>query len=114
MFNLFILNLLLEESDQESLEIIKEESVSEEEGSEEEVSNVRNNKKNTKLHTIASKIKIIKFAKENTRKKACIKYNIPLSTCGDWIRKEKNLINVPSSNLNKKTIHKGRKILYPK
>ena len=66
----------MEESDQVSLDIIKEETVSEEEGSEEEESNIINNNKNTKLHTIASKIKIIKFAKENTRKEACIKYNI--------------------------------------
>ena len=103
----------MEESEQETLDIIKEENVSEEEGSEEEESNIINNKKNTKLHTIASKLKIIKFAKENTRKEACIKYNIPLSTLGDWIRSENNFINVPTSHLNKKTIHKGPKILYP-
>jgi len=66
----------MEESDQDSFEIIKE-TVSQEENQ------ILNNKKNTKLHTIFSKTKIIKFAKENARKEACIIYNIPLSTLGD-------------------------------
>lgn len=47
------------------------------------------------------------------RKSACIKYQIPESTLGDWMRNEKNLAQVSSENLKNKTLHKPRKILYP-
>ena len=45
------------------------------------------NKKGKKLHTIQSKIKIIKYAKENSRIDAIKKYNVPSSTLSDWFKK---------------------------
>ena len=39
-----------------------------------------NNKTGTKLHTISSKLKLIKYAKENSQIKASLKYGITKST----------------------------------
>ena len=63
-----------------------------------------NNKTGTKLHTISSKLKIIKYAKENSQIKASAKFGIPKSTIHDWIKNESNFLNVSSSNLKKKNI----------
>lgn len=100
----------MEDYAQDTIEITKE-TYSEEE--DEQELKQPNNKKGVKLHTIESKLKIIKYAKENDRKSASLKYQIPQSTLGDWMRNEKNLANVSSENLKNKTLHKGRKILYP-
>lgn len=50
----------------------------------------KNNKKGTKLHTIHSKLKLIKYVKENTDKKAIIKYGVPYITLRDWKKNEEN------------------------
>jgi len=68
----------MEDFEQDIIEITKE-TYSEEE----EESKPQNNKKGVKLHTIESKLKIIKCAKETNRKYACLKYQIPESTLGD-------------------------------
>ena len=46
-------------------------------GEDEEESKPVNSKKRIKLHTIESKLKIIKYSKENNRKTDCIKFQIP-------------------------------------
>ena len=96
----------MEDIAQDVIEITKE-TYSEEENEEE--SKPINNKKGVKLHTIESKLKIIKYAKENNRKSACIKYQMPESTLGDWMRNEKNLAQVSSENLKKKLCIKVEK-----
>ena len=53
-----------------------------------------NNKTGAKLHTISSKLKVIKYAKENSQIKASLKYGIPKSTIHDWIKNESNFLNV--------------------
>ena len=63
-----------------------------------------NNKTGTKLHTISSKLKVIKYAKENSQIKASLKYGIPKSTIHDWIKTESNFLNVSISYLQKKNI----------
>ena len=62
----------MEDFEQDIIEITKE-TYSEEE----EESKPQNNKKGVKLHTIESKLKIIKYAKEKNRKSACMEYQIP-------------------------------------
>ena len=51
----------------------------------------KNNKKGVKLHTIKSKLKIIKYAEENGRVLAREKYDIAESTLRDWIKNKKNM-----------------------
>ena len=53
--------------------------------------NRQNNKKGTKLHTIESKIKIIKYAKETSQKEAANKFMVATSTLNDWMKKKKNI-----------------------
>lgn len=48
-----------------------------------------NNKKGKKLLTIQSKIKIIKFAKKNSRTEAIKKYNISSSTLSNWFKRRR-------------------------
>lgn len=72
-----------------------------------------NNKKGAVLHTIKSKLKIIQYAKEHTQKNVSIKYGIPPTTIADWMKKEQTFLNLPSNTLNKKTLNKGKNILYP-
>ena len=69
-------------------------------------------KKVKKLHTIQSKIKIIKYAKENSRSEAIKKYNVPSSTLSDWFKKEKEFQDLESSKLQNTTLHKGSKVKY--
>ena len=73
----------------------------------------KNNKKGKKLHTIESKIEILKFAKENSVKEAMLKYGIPYTTLHDWKKNEDKFLNLPDKKLNKKTLHKGNSILNP-
>jgi len=73
----------------------------------------RNNKKGKKLHTIESKLEIIKYARENSVKEAIKKYNVPYTTLQDWIKNEDKFLNIPNSKLNKKTLHKGSSIMNP-
>ena len=57
------------------------------------------------MHTIKSKL--------HTQKNASIKYGIPPTTIADWMKKEQAFLNLPSNMLNKKTLNKGKDILYP-
>ena len=50
------------------------------------------NKKGKKLHKIQSKIKIIKYAKENSGIDDIKKYKVPSSTLSDWFKKEKEFL----------------------
>ena len=68
------------------------------------------NKKGKKLHTIQSKIKIIKYAKENSRIDAIKKFNVPSSTLSDWFKKEKEFQDLESSKLQNTTLHKEQKL----
>ena len=61
------------------------------------------------MHTIQSKIKIIKYAKENSRIDAIKKYNVPSSTLTDWLKK-KEFLDLESSKLYNTTFHKGPKV----
>jgi len=72
-----------------------------------------NNKSGGHLHIIESKLKIIKYAKEHTRKETCNKFSMPNSTLGDWIKNELKYNNLPDDKLKKTILHKGGTILYP-
>ena len=68
------------------------------------------NKKGKKLHMIQSKIKLIKYAKENSRIHSIKKYNVPSSTLSDWFKKEKEFQDLESSKLHNTTLHKDPKV----
>ena len=72
-----------------------------------------NHNKGAILHTIKSKLKIIKCAKEHSQKYTSIKFGIPPTTIHDWMKKESSFLNLPSNILNKKTLNTGKGILYP-
>ena len=99
------------ENSDDTLEIIKE--IDSENDLEEPLNKKSSNKTGAKLHTINSKLKIIKYAKENSQIKASIKYGIPKSIIHDWVKNESNFLNVSSKNLQKATLHKGGKLLLP-
>ena len=90
---------------------VKMEIYSDESSEDNQYANPKNNKKGTKLHTIQSKIKIIKYAKENTDKQAIIKYGIPYTTLRDWKKNEEKFLNLPDNKLKKRTLHKGTSII---
>ena len=73
----------------------------------------KNNKKGVKIHSISSKLKIIKFAEKNGRVRACDEYNIPESTLRGWIKNKVNFENLPSEKLSLTTLHKGGNVKYP-
>ena len=111
-----------EESNLEYIDLIEE--IEESEESEDEIIEVnvkeknksnaiKNNKKGVKLHSISSKLKIIKFAEEYGRKEARDKYNIPESTLRDWLKNKEKFENLDSTKLSLTTLHKGRPIKYP-
>ena len=80
------------ENQEDIIEIFQEEEnndFDEDLNEENNVSISQYNKKGKKLHTIQSKIKIIKYAKENSRIDAIKKFNVPSSTLSDWFKKEK-------------------------
>ena len=64
----------MEEINHDTIEVTKE--IFSEGEDEEEESKPVNNKAGTKLHTIESKLKSIKYANENNRKSACIKFQV--------------------------------------
>ena len=78
----------------------------------EEINLCKNNKKGVKIHTIASKLKIVKYAEEFGRVKAQLEYNVPESTLRDWIKNRDNFENVESDKLNKRTLHKGANVSF--
>ena len=80
---------------------------------EEEPKKPLNNKSGTRLHTIESKLKIIKYAKEHSRKEACNKFSIPNSTLSDWFKNEVKFKSLPAEKLKKTNLHKGGSLLYP-
>jgi len=83
----------------DNLTILKE--VYSDSDSEEEPNKSINNKSGTHLHIIESKLKIIKYAKEHTRKEACNKFSVPNSTLGDWIKKDLKNNNLLDDKLKK-------------
>ena len=70
-----------DENEEDNLIILNE--VESDSDFEEEAKKPLNNKFGTRLHTIESKLKIIKYAKEYSRKEACNKFSIPNSTLSD-------------------------------
>ena len=58
-------------------------------------------------------MKVIKYAKENSQIKASLRCGIPKSTIHYRIKNESNFLNVSSSNLQEKTLHKGGKLILP-
>ena len=72
----------------------------------------KNHKKGVKIHTISSKLKILKYAEEFGRVKAQLEYDVPESTLRDWIKNRDKFENVDSDKLNKSTLHKGAKVIY--
>ena len=101
----------LKENKEDSFEILKE--VQSDSDPEEEAEKKVNNKSGVKVHTIASKLKIIKYAKEHSRREACNKFAVPSSTLSDWFKAENKFNNLPDEKLNNKTLQKGKSILYP-
>ena len=73
----------------------------------------KNNKKDTKLHTLQYKLKIIKYAKENTDKQTIINYGVPYTTLRDWKKNEEKFLNMSDNKLKKTTLHKGISIIDP-
>ena len=67
-----------------------------------------NNKKGKKLHTIYSKLKIISYAKANSRRLAIEKFNIPEQTLSDWFKNENKFIEALNKNVT--SLHKGREL----
>ena len=103
------------ENKEDTIEIFQEEEnndFDEDFNEENNVSISQYNKKGKKLHTILSKIKIIKYAKENSRIDAIKKYNVPYLTLSDWFKKEKEFQDLESSKLQNTTLHKGPKVKY--
>ena len=72
-----------------------------------------NNKKGSHLHTLKSKIKIIKYANNYSQKAASIKFSIPKSTISDWMKNKEKYLNALENKMNKKTFHEGKKIKNP-
>ena len=66
------------EKSEDNLEIIRE--IDSESDLVESLNKETNNKTGAKLHSLSSKLKIIKYAKENTQIKAFFKFGIPKST----------------------------------
>ena len=103
------------ENKEDTIEIFQEEENNDFDDDINEENNIsisQYNKKGKKLHTIQSKIKIIKYAKENSRSEAIKKYNVPSSTLSDWFKKEKEFQDLESSKLQNTTLHKGPKVKY--
>ena len=103
------------ENKEDTIEIFQEEENNDFDDDINEENNIsisQYNKKGKKLHTIQSKIKIIKYAQENSRSEAIKKYNVPSSTLSDWFKKEKEFQDLESSKLQNTTLHKGPKVKY--
>lgn len=71
--------------------------------------NIINNKKGVKLHTIKSKIKVIKYAEVHNISEASRHFGIARKTISDWVHNKTNLLNTPKESLNKTTLHKGKR-----
>jgi len=97
------------ENSEDSFEIINE--IDSESDLEKPLNKKSNNKTWTKLHSISTKLKIIKYAKENSQIKASIKYGIPKLTIHDWVKNESNYLNIPCENLQKTALHIGGKLI---
>ena len=103
------------ENKEDTIEIFQEEENNDFDDDINEENNIsisQYNKKGKKLHTIQSKIKIIKYAKENSRIDTIKKYNVPSSTLSDWFKKEKEFQDLESSKLQNTTLNKGPKVKY--
>lgn len=66
-----------------------------------------NNKKGVKIHSISSKLKIIKYAEAHGRVEAQEKYSVPESTLRDWLKNKEKFENLDSTKLSLSTLHKG-------
>ena len=71
------------------------------------------NKLRIKLHTINSKIKIAKYAKNTNTNKASIKFDVQYTAIRDWVKKEEKYLNLDTSKLTNKTLYKGLNIKNP-
>lgn len=88
-----------EENEEDNLIILNE--VESDSDFEEEPKKPLSNKSGTHLHTIESKLKIINYAKEHSRKEACNKFSIPNSTLSDWFINEVKFKSLPAEKLKK-------------
>ena len=61
----------------------------------------KTNKLGTKLYTIKWKIRIIRYAKDTHLNRASIKFNVLHTTIRDWMKNEKNYLNLDKSKLTK-------------
>ena len=67
-----------------------------------------NNKKGIKLHTIKSKIKVVKYAMNHNISQAADKFLIPRTIINDWYKNRYTLLNIPIKDQDKKSLNKGR------
>ena len=94
-----------EENEDETIEVIFKE--------ENKIHDRINNKKGIKIHSIASKLKIIKYAEAHGRVEAREKYRVAESTLRDWLKNKEKFENLDSNKLSLTTLHKGPSPKYP-
>ena len=86
-----------EENEDETIEVIFKE--------ENKIHNRINNKKGVKIHSIASKLKIIKYTEAHGRVEAREKYRVAESTLRDWLKNKEKFENLDSNKLSLTTLH---------
>ena len=73
----------------------------------------KNNKKNTRLHTIKSKLKVIAYSERYNKTEAAKHFDIPRTTINDWIKNKSKFLALPKNKLNKTSLHPGREQMFP-
>ena len=94
-----------EENEDETIEVnFKEEN---------KIPDRMNNKKDVKIHSISSKLKIIRYAEAHGRVEAREKYNVEESTLRDWLKNKEKFENLDSNKLSLTTLIRGPSPKYP-
>ena len=58
-------------------------------------------KNNTRLHTIESKLKVIKYAEKHNKSSEAIHFDLPRTTINDWVKNKSKYLALPQNKLNK-------------